>query len=126
MVTSLVLALLALRAGLALRRGRRGLARRDPAQRRRHLRVSKPAVWMIVAGFAGGPLSMALLRGERPFGTVHAWIGLVAAMLFCVAAGLGWRLEHGPARPFDAHALVGVLAVLAAAVAAVAGFALLP
>ncbi len=126
MVGSILLAVAALRAGLALRRSRRGLARRDPAQRRRHLRLSKPAVWLILVGFAGGPLSMALFRGREPFGTVHAWLGVAAAGCFAATAVLGWRLEHGRGRAHDGHALLGALAVLAAAVAAVAGFVLLP
>lgn len=126
MVTSLLLALLALRAGLGLRRARRGLARRDPAQRPRHLRLAKLAVWLLLLGFLGGPLSMAILRGERPFGTVHAWLGLTAATLFLATAALGWRLERGQSRRNDLHALLGVLALLAGAMAAVAGFVLLP
>jgi hypothetical protein len=126
MALSLLLAAIALRAGLALRRARRGLSNRDPGQRARHLRVSKPAVLLLLAGFGGGPLSMALLRGERPFGTAHAWIGLTTAALFLATALLGRRLERGRSRAFDAHALAGVLALLLAALAAVAGFVLLP
>jgi hypothetical protein len=126
MVTSLLLALLALRAGLTLRRSRRGFARRDPAQRPRHLRLAKPAIWLVLLGFVGGPISMATLRGERPFGTAHAWIGLTAATLFGATAVLGWRLERGRSRSNDLHALLGVLALLAGAVAAAAGFVLLP
>lgn len=126
MVSSLLLAAAALRLGLGLRRARRGLAPRDPTRRRLHLRLSKPAVCLVLVGFVGGPLSMAFLRGERPFATLHAWIGLSAAALFAATAVLGWRLEHGRGRPADAHALLGVLAMLTAAVAAVAGFVLLP
>jgi len=126
MLASLLLAFAALRAGLVLRRARRGLARREPSQRARHLRFSKPALWLVLVGFAGGPLSMAWLRDERPFGTAHAFIGLTAAALFVATATLGLRLERGRSHSFDAHALLGVLAMLAAAVAAVAGFVLLP
>lgn len=126
MVASLLLAFLSLRSGLALRRTRRGLARRHPAQRPRHLRLAKTAVAMILAGFVAGPASMAWLRGESPFGTVHALLGGLAAALFGGAALLGRRLERGRSRAFDPHAVMGVLAVLAGAVAAVAGFVLLP
>jgi hypothetical protein len=126
MVASLLLALAALRAGLALRRSRRGLAPRAPGLRRRHLRLAKPAVWLIAIGFVGGPLSIWLFRGREPFGTVHAWLGLVAAGLFGIAAGLGRSLERGRGRSPDVHALVGTVALLVAAVAAVAGFVLLP
>jgi hypothetical protein len=46
--------------------------------------------------------------------------------LFLAAAVLGWRMEHRRGRPVDAHAMLGGLAVLAAAVAVVAGMVLLP
>jgi hypothetical protein len=68
----------------------------------------------------------ALLRDWTPFGSFHAWIGLLAAGLFAATALAGHRIETGQSRAFDAHALLGGVAVLAAAVAAVAGFVLLP
>jgi hypothetical protein len=126
MVLALALCALALRAGLTLRRARLGLARRTPALRRRHLRVAKPAVALLLCGFAGGPASALWLRDWTPFGTFHAWLGLLAAGLFAAAAVLGHRIEGGRSRAFDRHALLGGLAVLAAAVAAVAGLVLLP
>lgn len=126
MLASLVVAFAALRAGMRLRQARLGRARRDPAQRARHLRLARPAVWLVLLGFAGGPVSMLWLRGERPFGTAHAVAGCLAAALFVAAAVLGRRLESGRGRPVGAHALLGVLAMLAAALAAVAGFVLLP
>jgi hypothetical protein len=53
-------------------------------------------------------------------------LALAVAALFCAAAALGRRLEQGRSRAFDLHALLGSLAVLLAALAAVAGFSLLP
>lgn len=126
MAGALALAALALRSGLALRSARRRGLRRDPAALRRHLALAKPAVAAVVIGFAGGPLSMALLRGREPFGTAHAWIGLLALALFAGAALLGRRLEHGRGRPLDAHAALATLAVLVAAASALTGFVLLP
>jgi len=126
MVVALVLAALALRAGLALRRSRRGASPRPPALRRAHLRLAKPAVALALVGFAGGPLSAAFLRDWPPFGSLHAWLGLVAAGLFAGAGALGLRLEGGRSRSLDLHALLGGLALLAGALAAVAGFVLLP
>jgi hypothetical protein len=127
MLASITLAALALRSGLAMRNARR---RDDPRTRRahfqRHLRLAKPAVLMVAVGFAGGPLSMLWLRGREPFGTAHAWIGTAALLLFVGAAILGRRLERGRGRPLDAHALLAALAVLAAGVAALTGFVLLP
>ena len=126
MVLALCLCALTLRAGLALRRSRLGLARRTPALRRRHLRIAKPAVALLLCGFVLGPLSALWLRDWTPFGSFHAWLGLLVAALFAATAVVGRRIETGRSRAFDAHAALGGLAVLAAAVAAVAGFVLLP
>lgn len=126
MLAAISLAALALRSGLALRSARRRGARRSPAELRRHLALAKPAIALVLAGFAAGPLSMVFLRGREPFGTAHGWIGAAALGLFVAAALLGRRLEHGRGRPLDAHAVLATLAVLAAAVAALAGFVLLP
>ena len=126
MLVSIGLAALTLRAGLALRRARLGRAPRDPGLRRRHLRLAKPAVAMILAGFVGGPLSALWLRGWDPFTSFHGVLGLAVASLFAAAALVGRRLERGRSRAFEAHARLGALAVLGAALAAVAGFVLLP
>jgi hypothetical protein len=126
MVASLALAFAALRAGISLRRAR--LARRPPPRgaRRRHLLLARPAVALLLAGFLLGPLSAAALRGWTPFATLHGLAGLVAAALFVAAALHGRRLERGRASARGAHALFGALALLVAAVAAMAGFVLLP
>ena len=126
MLTGIALAVLALRSGLALRRSRRLGVGRTPEMRPRHLRWAKPAVVVLIVGFVGGPISAVWLRGMEPFGTFHAWLGILAASLFSAAAVMGHRIEKHHSRAFDAHALLGTLAVLAAAVGAVAGFVLLP
>jgi hypothetical protein len=126
MLVSISLAALTLRAGLALRRARRGRAPRDPGLRRRHLRLAKPAVALVLVGFVGGAVSAVVLRGWPAFGSLHGLLGLAVASLFLGAAVLGRRLERGRTRAFDAHAWLGGLAVLGAALAAVAGFVLLP
>jgi hypothetical protein len=129
MIASLALAAWTLRLGLELRRRRTG---RIPGGaggaglRARHLRVAKPAVVMLLVGFVGGPLSAVWLRGWDPFDSFHGWLGLLVAGLFGAAAVAGRRIEEGRSKAFDVHALLGILAVLAAAVTAVAGFALLP
>jgi hypothetical protein len=64
--------------------------------------------------------------GSDPFETAHGWIGAAAIVLCVSAAWLGRRLERGRSRAVDAHALLALLAVLAAGVAALAGFVLLP
>ena len=109
MVAALGLAIAALRAGLRIRRTRR------QSGSTRGLLVS--ALW---------------LRNWTPFGTFHAWLGLLAATLFATAGWLGTRLLRGQergdarARAARAHGLAGTLAVLAGAVAATAGLVLLP
>jgi hypothetical protein len=126
MVASLGVVSLALRAGLRLRRARFG---REPMTRdllRTHLRLAKPAVAFICVGFLAGPISVFWLRGWEPFATFHAWLGILTVALFIAVAILGWRLERRRGRPVDAHAILASLAVLAAAVAVVAGLVLLP
>jgi len=126
MLVGLTLAALALKSGLALRRSRAGRARRTPQMRPAHLRFAKPAVLLLLIGFVGGPVSAVWLRGWDAFDTFHAFAGLAAASLFVGAAALGHRIEQGASRSFDRHALLGVLALLFAGLAAVAGFSLLP
>jgi hypothetical protein len=126
MASSLALAALALRSGLALRNGRRRGAHRRPGDVARHLARAKPAVALLAVGFLGGPASMAWLRGRSPFASAHAWFGIIAIALFLATAWLGRRLERGRGRPVDAHALLAVLSLLTAALAAATGFALLP
>ncbi len=126
MAASIVLAAFALRAGLALRRARRSKLPRTRTMRSAHLRLAKPAVAFVLVGFVGGPLSSLLLRDWRPFEKFHGWLGLLVAGLFAAVAVLGRRLERGRSRAFEAHALLGLLAVALAALAAVAGFVLLP
>jgi hypothetical protein len=126
MLASVLLAALALRSGLALRRTRISGAPRRPEQRRRHLRLAKPALVLVLLGFGLGLVSSAWLRGWQPLASFHGLLALAVLALFGAAAALGRRLEHGRSRAFDVHALLGGLAVLLAALAAVAGFSLLP
>lgn len=132
MAVTIALVFLALRAGLRLRRMRRipGSGPRDPqaklALRRRHLKLAKPGVVLALVGFVGGIASMVFLRGRAPFDTFHSLVASTAALLFVAAAVIGHRIEEGRSRAFEAHALAGGLAFLAAAVAAIAGFDLLP
>lgn len=126
MAAALALAMVAARSGLRMRSARRLGTPRARGERERHLRLAKLAVAMLALGALGGPLSMLWLRGRAPFETAHAWAGLVAIALYAAAALLGRRLERGRGRPFDAHALTALLALLASGVAAITGFVLLP
>jgi hypothetical protein len=126
MVVGITLAFVAMRAGLKLRRARTQGGRRTRTMRDAHLRLAKPAVIVVAVGFLGGIVSAYFLRGWTPFENFHGWLGLAVAGLFVAAAVVGHRIEEGKSRAFDAHALLGGLALLSAAVAAVAGFVLLP
>ncbi len=126
MLLSLVAVGLTLRAGLRMRRRRLRGERRDPGLLRRHLKLAKPAVAAIVLGFTAGPVSAWWLRDWTPFQTLHSYLGTLALALFIATAVLGHRLQHGRGRPVEAHAWLGLLAALAAGLAAFAGFVLLP
>jgi hypothetical protein len=131
MLIAIAMAVLALRAGLALRRARLARLPRAADARARHAKLGKVAVTLIVLGFLAGPLSMWLLRGRAPYETAHAFLATFAAALFASVAILGRRLERGSARSrsrrmVDAHAALALLATLAAAVAFATGFVLLP
>jgi hypothetical protein len=126
MIASLGLVLAALRVGLGLRRAR--AARRPPPRgaRARHLRIAKPAMACVLVGLVSGPASSVWLRGWDAFGTLHAWLGVAAVLCFAIVAVAGHRLEVGRGGARSAHALFAALGVLVAAVAAMAGFVLLP
>ena len=126
MLLSIGAVLVVLRLGLRLRRARLAGTRRDPEWRRRHLLLARPAVAAMLFGFTLGPISAVALRGFEPFDTFHGAVGVVVAALFAGAAWLGHQIAHGRSRARDLHALLGGLGALLAALAAVAGFILLP
>jgi MFS family permease len=126
MVASLALAILALRAGMEMRRRRLSGRRGDAELIRRHVRMARPAVALVTIGFGGGVVSAIFLREWESFATFHAWLGLLSAGLFATAGVLGAALMKGRRDRLQAHGIAGLLAVLAAAVATVAGFVLLP
>ncbi len=126
MLASLLLAGLALRSGLALRRSRQRRERRSSELRPRHLRLAKPAVALILSGGLLGLLSSLWLRGWEPLRSFHGALAVGVVALCSAAAVLGHRLEEGKSRAFDAHAWLGLAAFLLAALASVAGFSLLP
>ena len=126
MLAALTLVLLALRAGLALRRARRLGVRRDGRAYARHLRLAKLAVALLPFGFAAGIASAVLLRGWEALGSAHGWVSSGTLALFLTAGFLGRRLEQRASEARDTHALLGVLAALCAAASLFTGFVLLP
>ncbi len=126
MAVGLAFAAGALRTGLRIRSSRVQRVRREPDLRRKHLRLAKTAVVLVLVGSVGGPLSMVFLRGRPPFATAHAWVGLSAVVLFAATAWFGRELEQNRRRERDTHAALALLSALAAAAAFVTGFVLLP
>ncbi|MCG8590235.1 MAG: DUF4079 family protein [Proteobacteria bacterium] len=126
MLASLGLAALALRSGLRIRRGRQRGERPALENRARHLRLAKPALLCLAAGFVGGLGSAVALRGWAPLSSFHGLVATAALALFVAVGWLGRRLEQGRAGAREAHAIAALLAVLLAALAALAGFVLLP
>lgn len=126
MTATLLLAAATLRLGFRLRSMRHAKQRRPPELRRRHLRLAKITIPFVVVGFLSGPISALLLRDWTPFGSFHAWIATASALLFLAAAVVGRKLERGQSRSLDLHGLLGLAAVLAAGLSAIAGFVLLP
>jgi hypothetical protein len=126
MIVTLLLAGATLRLGMQLRSLRHRKLRREPSLRRRHLRLAKTTLAFVAVGFLSGPVSALLLRDWTPFGSFHGWIGSATAALFFSAGFVGRKLERGQSRALDAHGWLGLAATLAAGLAAVAGFVLLP
>ena len=108
-----------------MRRRRQRSARPNLALLKRHLALAKPGVVLALLGFVGGAISSVVIREWKPFELLHGAIGVLVVILFSVTAILGRRAEKGEGDP-NLHGLMGVFAVLAALLAAVAGFVLLP
>ncbi len=126
MLASLALAGLTLRSGLEIRSARLRRLRRAPDLRPRHLRRAKLVIPLLVIGAAGGPISMVLLRGQPPFATAHAFVGLLAIAAFLGTAWLGRRLRAHDHGVRDRHAILALVAALLSAAAFGTGFVLLP
>ena len=130
MLTTLAAIAVALRFGLQMRQKRLGRekpgTRQKAVLRRSHLLLAKPAVAAIVMGFVAGPISAWWIRGWTPLSTFHAVLGGTAALLFGACAVWGRRVEAGDGEARNLHGLLGVLALLLAGAASVAGFVLLP
>jgi hypothetical protein len=126
MLVAIGLVFVALRRGLELRRRRLRGERGRGARVAAHAAIAKPAVILVVVGLVGGLVSAVVVRDWAPLRSFHGWAGLLAAALFGATGFVGRQLLRGRSRAVDAHGWLGLVAFLAAAVAAVAGFVLLP
>lgn len=128
-VCALALALRALVLGLRLRSLRR---RRQPAARAelvgRHARAGLVFLAAILVGFAAGPVTMALVRGEPALRSGHAFFAGLTLVPVVTGGWLGWRLWRGRGSPRarDLHAFCMGLGLFLALVAAMLGLDLLP
>lgn len=125
MTALLALALWVLREGLAIRRAR--LAKRR-ADSRRHRRLGRIAVPLLVAGFAAGIASMAWLRPGEPLAeSVHFRLAVPAILGLAGGGWLGLRLERGAGpRGRQLHAWLAALGLLLGLATGAAGMAILP
>ena len=128
-LAAIVLALWTLALGLRLR----GLRQRLRWDRRRglvnrHARAGVIFAAALAAGYAGGPLTLALVRDEAVFGSAHAFFATLTLLLLATGARLGWRLWRGApaARDRDLHAFCMGLTVFLSIATAMLGLGLLP
>ncbi len=124
MIAILAVGIVVLREGLRIRRGR--LTGR-PVESRRHLWLAKRFVPLAALGFCAGLASMAWLRDEDLFESVHSFLAL-GALVGLVSGGLlGLRLERrGGSRLRVLHSICAGLGLLIGLAAAIAGIAILP
>ena len=124
MLVVLGLGLVVLREGLRIRQARLQRLRFDS---RRHRRLARIFVTLVLLGFGAGLASLGWLRGEALFESVHAVLVSGVTLSLLGAALLGRGLERGAgARVRSVHVLLGAGGLLLALTAAIAGFALLP
>lgn len=126
MIASLVLAGGTARLGIEIRRRRRAGRAVGPGLRRRHLRLGRATLWLVVVGFLLGPCSMALFRGRELFASFHGILGLIVTGLFLWTGHSGRALAHGDRSARSLHRALAAASLAAALLAAVAGFTLLP
>jgi hypothetical protein len=121
----LATALLVLREGLAIRRARIAARRVDS---RRHRRLGRLAVPLLIAGFATGIASMAWLRPGEPLAdSVHFRLAIPAILGFAAGGWLGLRLEKGAGPQVRRlHAWLGAVGLLLGLATGAAGMAILP
>lgn len=120
-----VLAIAALRLGLGTRDFRVKGKAAPEGKVSGHRGLGLAGVVLAAVGLGTGLPSAVILRGWPALDTVHGWVGLVAAVLFVAAAGLGRQALQDRERA-ALHGLVALAAVAAALVACLAGLELLP
>jgi len=106
---------LALREGLALRRGRRLQARGFPrsGQRSHHAWLGKCSLWIISSGYLLGIGELWFVRAEAVLRSAHFYFATIALGLFCWGAVYGFGMLYIPRSSADRRDLHGFLLPLA-------------
>jgi hypothetical protein len=111
----MILGFLALREGLALRRGRRLRVRALPHQvrRSRHARLGTCSLGIISSGYVLGIGELWFVRAEAILRSAHFYFATIALALFCWGAVYGFALLYNHASSAPARDLHGFLLPLA-------------
>jgi Protein of unknown function (DUF4079) len=109
------LGFLALREGLALRRGRRTQLRAagQSARRARHAWLGKCCLWIIGSGYLLGIGELWFVRGEPVLRSGHFYFGTLALALFCWGAVYGFAMLCSTTAYVERRDLHGFLLPLA-------------
>jgi hypothetical protein len=126
MVASLALAIATAKLGLEIRKRRASGQVVGPELRRRHLRLGKTAIALVLVGFVLGAASMVWLRDRPAFDSFHGILGIIVSGLFAWTGLSGRSLARGDQAARGLHRLVAAASIGAALLSAVAGFVLLP
>jgi hypothetical protein len=127
----IVLGFLALREGLALRRGRRAQRRavKQSARRSRHAWLGKCCLWIIASGYLLGIGELWFIRGEPVLRSAHFYFATLALALFCWGAVYGFAMlcsTTAYAERRDLHGFLLPLALLMIVGVGLLGLKLLP
>ena len=111
----IALGFLALREGMALRRGRRLQARGVPqsARRSHHAWLGKCSLWVISSGYLLGIGELWFVRAEAILRSAHFYFATIALALLCWGAVYGFAMLHSRASYADRRDLHGFLLPLA-------------
>jgi len=126
MVASVGLAIATARLGLEIRKRRASGRVVGSELRRRHLRLGKTAIALVLVGFVLGSVSMVWLRERPAFDSFHGILGIIVSGLFAWTGLSGRSLARGDQSARGLHRLVAAASIGAALLSAVAGFVLLP
>jgi hypothetical protein len=130
-IVGIALGFMALREGLALRRGRRTQAREimQSARRWRHARLGKCSWWIIGSGYFLGIGELFFIRDKTILRSAHFYFATIALALFCWGAlyGLAMLRDTGSyAQRRDLHGFLLPLALLMMVGVGLLGLMLLP